>query len=342
MHHMRAFDARSGLGSASFVNMPTPDLNLLVTLDVLLTEGSVVGAARRLRLSPSAMSRALARLRDAVGDPLLVRAGRGLVRTPRADDLREPVSRLLQEAGGLLRPAEALDLPRLSRSFTLRTTEGFVESFGPQLIARVSREAPGVQLRFVPKADKSSALLRDGVVDLETGVVSEETGPELRTQALFRDCYIGVVRAGHGLAKGKLTAARYAAGRHVVFSRYGDKHGPIDETLATLKLTREVVTIVGGFATALALARSSELIASVPARHTATLRAGMFSFALPFPAPEITVSMLWHPRLDADQSHRWLRSCLHDVIAQGEPVSKRARDARRSTSRSRQSDTLRR
>ncbi|MDB4971687.1 MAG: transcriptional regulator, LysR family [Myxococcaceae bacterium] len=302
--------------------MALPDLNLLVTLDALLAEGSVVGAARRLHLSPSAMSRALARLRETMGDPLLVRAGRGLVPTPRASALREPVSHLLLEAEGLLRPAQALDLSRLSRSFTLRTTEGFVESFGPQLIARASEQARGVQLRFVPKADKDSTLLREGLVDLETGVVSRESSPELRTQALFRDHYIGVVRAGHPLARGKLTASRYAAGRHVVFSRRGDARGPIDETLAALGLAREVVTIVGGFATALSLARASELIASVPARHTATLRDGMFSFALPFAAPEITVSMLWHPRLDADPAHRWLRGCLREVIEQGEPAAR--------------------
>src|SRR3954470_21297717 len=100
--------------------MSMPDLNLLVTLNVLLAEGSVVGAARRLHLSPSAMSRALARLRETVGDPLLVRSGRGLVPTPRATALREPTSRLVQEAQALLRPAQALDLRRLSRSFTLR------------------------------------------------------------------------------------------------------------------------------------------------------------------------------------------------------------------------------
>jgi len=314
-----------------------PDLNLLVTLDVLLTEGSVVAASRRLRLSPSAMSRALARVREAVGDPLLVRAGRGLVPTPRASALRDPVRRLVQEAEELLRPAAALDLSRLTRSFTLRTSEGFVESFGPQLFARASLEAPGVQLRFLPKADKHSTLLREGLVDLETGVVSEETGPELRTQALFRDRYLGVVRAGHGLAKGKLTAARYAAGRHVVFSRRGDARGPIDETLAALGFSRNVVTIVGGFATALALARSSDLIASVPARHTATLRDGMFSFPLPFTAPEITVAMLWHPRLDADPAHRWLRTCLREVTAHGKqtPRARKPREQPRGSSRSR-------
>src|SRR5262245_32734998 len=100
--------------------MPKPDLNLLVTLDVLLREGSVARAAERLRLSPSAMSRALSRLRSTTGDPLLVRAGRGLVPTRRALELRDEVGRLVQDAEAALRPAGGLDLARLRRTFTLR------------------------------------------------------------------------------------------------------------------------------------------------------------------------------------------------------------------------------
>src|SRR6478609_1775713 len=114
--------------------MAHPDLNLLVTLDVLLAEGSVARAARRLRLSPSAMSRALARLRDTTGDPLLVRAGRGLVPTPRALALREQVGGLVRDAQAVLRPAEGLDPAALSRTFTLRITDGFVENFGARLL----------------------------------------------------------------------------------------------------------------------------------------------------------------------------------------------------------------
>lgn len=160
--------------------MSHPDLNLLVTLDVLLTEGSVARAARRLRLSPSAMSRALARLRETTGDPLLVRAGRGLVPTPRALELRERVGQLVQDAEAVLRPVETLDLKRLVRTFTLRNQDGFVENFGPDLIARVGQQAPGVRLRFVLKSDKDNMHLRDGSVDLETGVVGKATGPEVR------------------------------------------------------------------------------------------------------------------------------------------------------------------
>jgi DNA-binding transcriptional LysR family regulator len=296
--------------------MSRPDLNLLVTLDVLLAEGSVARAARRLRLSPSAMSRALARLRETTGDPLLVRAGRGLVPTPRALELRERVGEIVQDAESVLRPAEMLNLERLVRTFTLRTREGFVESFGPSLIARVNKEAPGVRLRFVLKPDKDSTPLRDGTVDLDTGVVGETTGPELRAQLLFRDALIGVVRAAHPLGEGEVTPARYASGRHILVSRRGFASGPIDEALQAFGLERDIATIVGGFATALALARASDLIASVPERHTGGLRAGMHSFPLPVPVPAITVSLLWHPRMHADPAHRWLRTCVRDICAQ--------------------------
>ncbi|EJL83721.1 transcriptional regulator [Polaromonas sp. CF318] len=295
--------------------MSMPDFNLLVVLDVLLAEGSVAGAARRLRLSPSAMSRALARLRETTGDPLLVRAGRGLVPTPRAVELREQVGRLVQDAQAVLRPAEKLDLPQLARTFTLRTREGFVENFGPALLARLSREAPGVRLCFVQKLDKDSTPLRDGDVDLETGVIGKATAPELRVQALFRDRFIGVVRQGHPLAEGEITPARYAAARHIAVSRRGLGAEPVDEALAPLGLQREVAAIVGSFSAALALAGASDLVASVPERHTGKLRAGMLSFALPVPTPEFTVSLLWHPRLDADPAHRWLRGCVREVCA---------------------------
>jgi DNA-binding transcriptional LysR family regulator len=298
--------------------MSTPDLNLLVTLDVLLAEGSVARAAQRLRLSPSAMSRALARLRATTGDPLLVRAGRGLVPTPRALELREQVGQLVEDAQAVLRPQEALNLKQLVRTFTFRTREGFVENFGPDLIARVGKEAPGVRLRFVQKTDKESTSLRDGTVDLETGVVGKTTGPEVRAIGLFRDRYIGVVRTGHALSRGKITPSRYAAGRHILFLVSSDAadEGPIDEALKPFGLERQIVAIVGGFSTALALARATDLIASVPERHTGNLRAGMHSFALPVPMPEFTVSLLWHPRLDADPAHRWLRGCVRDACAE--------------------------
>lgn len=299
--------------------MASPDLNLLITLDVLLAEGSVARAAKRLRLSPSAMSRALARLRETMGDPLLVRAGRALVPTPRAVALRDHVHQLVQDAQAVLRPDEMLDIDQLVRTFTLRTSDGFVESFGPGLIARVGVDAPGVRLNFLQKPDKDSAALRDGRVDLETGVVEESLGPELRSHALFRDRLVGVVRDGHPLCEGNMTSSRYAAAQHVIVSRNGLESGAVDLPFLPREFVRRVGTIVGGFSAALSLARGSDLVATVPERHTAKLRDGLWSFGLPLPAREFTVSMLWHPRMDADPPHRWLRACVREVCTSDPP-----------------------
>ena len=290
-----------------------PDLNLLFTLDVLLAEGNVARAARRLHLSPSAMSRSLARLRQATGDPLLVRAGRGMVASPRAAELRDSIAQLVQDAEVALRPADKLDLKQLDRSFTLRASEGFVENFGAALLARVASEAPGARLHFVHKLDKHSGPLRDGTVDLETGVVDNSIGPEVRAQALFRDRYVGVVRAGHPLSQGEITPRGFADAAHVLVSRRDGDQGPIDGALAGLGLERRVAVIVGGFSAALALVRATDLIATVPERHTGSLYAGMHCFDIPLVLPQFTVSLLWHPRLEGDTAHRWLRGCVREV-----------------------------
>lgn len=293
--------------------MANSDFNLLLTLDAVLAEGSVARAAQRLGLSPSAMSRALARLRETTGDPLLVRAGRGLVPTPRAIELREKVSLLVQDVEAVLRPAETPNLKQLTRTFTLRTREGFVENFGAELIARVSEEAPHVQLCFLQKTDKESTSLRDGSVDLETGVIGDSTSPELRTRALFKDRFIGVVRKDHLLSATNITPEIYANGKHILIARRKLVKNSVDEALNELGLQRAIITNVGSFSAAVALARASDLIATVPEHHTGNLRTDMFSFLLPFATPEFTVSMIWHPRMDADPVHRWLRGLVLGV-----------------------------
>jgi DNA-binding transcriptional LysR family regulator len=295
--------------------MTTPDFNLLITLDALLAEGNVARAAKRMRLSSSAMSRALARLRETTGDPLLVRAGRGLTPTPRALELREKVSQLVADAEAVLRPAKAPDLQQLNRTFTLRTREGFVESFGPALLARINVEAPKVRLCFLQKPDKDSTSLRNGSVDLETGVVDGATSPELRTRILFTDRFIGVVNKQHPLSDVEITLERYADAKHIRVSRRVNIKSIIDETLHSLGLERNLSTTVGSFSTALSLVRDTDLIATVPERHTGNLREGLTSFSLPFTSPQIAISMLWHPRMDADPVHKWLRNLLLEVCS---------------------------
>jgi DNA-binding transcriptional LysR family regulator len=302
-----------------FPRMANIDLNLLTALDALLGEGSVVGAARRMGLSASAMSRTLARLRAATGDPLLVRAGRGMVPTPHAADLRNRVHELSQGAQAVLRPVVAdLDLTQLKRSFIIRSNEGFVEVFAAQLVAAVTAAAPKVRLQFAPKPDKDVRALREGMVDLEIGVLGK-SGPEVRLQALFRDHFVGAVRDGHPLlGKGKLTPARYSDFGHVVASRRGSATGPVDDALAALGLTRTVVAVVPTFRAALAIASVSNLVALVTSSffnvtqgHQGKSRPALVrSFPLPVHTEAITVSQMWHPRFDADPAHRWLRALV--------------------------------
>ena len=299
--------------------MTDVDLNLLTALNALLAEGSVAGAARRLGLSASAMSRTLARLREATGDALLVRAGRDMVLTPRATALREHVPSLIREAQAALQPAKSrLDLADLERTFSIRANEGFVELFSARLMAAVTAQAPHVCLRFLLKPDKDVRALREGAIDLEIGVLGD-SGPEIHLQALFRDHFIGVVRQGHPLLQSPITPERYAACRHVVVSRHGRSHGPVDEALAALGLSRRVMAVVPGFRAALAIASSSDLVALVTYSSFSAAR-GAFpaselqSFALPVDTGTITISQMWHPRFQTDAAHRWLRERVRETF----------------------------
>jgi DNA-binding transcriptional LysR family regulator len=292
--------------------MDEPDLNLLVALDALLATASVARAARQLGLSASAMSRTLNRLRATTGDRLLVRAGGHMVLTPHAQALRQHSRDALHAARALLLPsALEPDFSTLQRHFTLCTNDGFVDAFAAALIAAASAAAPHVRLCFAPKPEKTAARLRDGSVDLEIGVLSD-MGPEIRVQALFRDRFVGAVRPGHPLAQAhEVTAERYTAFGHVVASRHGQSRGPVDVALAAQGLERTIAAVVPNFSAALAVARASDLIALVPAslldapRYEST--APLFTFALPVATETITVSQMWHPRLEADPAHRWLR-----------------------------------
>jgi DNA-binding transcriptional LysR family regulator len=228
-------------------------------------------------------------------------------------EMREQVRLLVEDAQVLLRPTDRLDLLALTRAFTLRTSDGITETFGPAIIQRVRQEAPGVQLRFVRKLDKGSQGLRDGAVDLETGVVDAAIGPEIRAQALFTDRYIGAVCPDHPLARGAVTSADYAGWSHVIAWREGLNLGHLDELLEDVGLSRVIMATVDGFSAALALARASDLIATVPDKHTEGLRTGMHTFRIPLPVSDFTISLLWHPRLDGDPAHRWLRDIVRDA-----------------------------
>ncbi|MFJ5803175.1 LysR family transcriptional regulator [Streptomyces decoyicus] len=291
------------------------DLNLLTALDALLEEESVTAAADRLGLSGPAMSRALGRIRRTVGDPVLVRAGRHMVPTPRALEIRAEVRRLVEAAHGVLAPSAPADPAELARVFTLYANDLFVTALGPRLVARVAEEAPRVVLRFLGESHVDVPLLRDGAADLELGVI-DSLEPEIRREELFVDRSVAVVREGHPLATGKLTARRFAAAPHLNFSRRGRLTGPLDAALADRGLRRTVIATVPTFAASLMMIRDSDAVGLANARAAASTVRGLGLRTLPIPLelPPMTMEMAWHPRQEADAGHRWLRGMVREAV----------------------------
>jgi len=289
------------------------DFNLLLDLDALLREGSVAGAARRLHISAPAMSRRLARLRENIGDPLFVPAGRGLVPTQRALALRGRVQAAIEELRNVFAPLD-VDFARLERTLTLRANDGFAGHWAARLAACLAAQAPGVSLRFIPRAEKGMAALRDGLVDLDLGVLGA-AGPEIYNQSLFRSSFVGVVRADHPLSGKEVNVTDFVAWPHISASRRGLAHGPIDEALKAHGLRRKVGMVAPGFQAALAMAAGSDFVAAMPepfARWAMTHQR-LHIFKLPVATPEVEISQSWHPRFHADPVHRWLREQVRAI-----------------------------
>lgn len=297
--------------------MQLPDMNLLVALDALLDEGSVVGAARRMNLSPAAMSRTLTRVREALGDPILVRAGRGLVPTPKALELRAQVRDLVEQAALLFRSADEVDLGTLRQRFSVRANDFFVGVYGGRLIDTLNRQAPHCELRFVPEGDGDDEALREGRIDLMISNTRPRT-PEVKVQNLFTTHFVGLVREGHPLLEGEITAERYASFSHISMSRRGIARGPIDTALNALGLERRVALIAPSFHAAMFVLPDSDLILPVPKEALLSIsRLGLRlrSFTLPIALPTLMLTQAWHPRYDKDPAHRWLREAVRASCA---------------------------
>ncbi|MEV4350590.1 LysR family transcriptional regulator [Actinoplanes sp. NPDC049596] len=292
------------------------DLNLLVALDALLEEGSVGGAARRLHLSEPATSRALGRIRAATGDPILVRSGRSMVPTPRAQAIRTEVHALVERAQAVFTPPGAPDLAGLERAFTLLASDVAI-SIGSALLERVRSEAPRVVLRFLGEGSATEGReLRDGLADLDIGVAGR-TLPEIRVEPLLTDHVVAVVRHGHPLASGRLTRDRFAAAEHVSASRRGHLTGPIDDDLAVHGLERTVAMAVPTFSAAMFVVARTDLVGLMPWRlgRPAIEALGLVALDPPMELPSIEISMSWHQRYDADGAHGWLRDCVRQALS---------------------------
>jgi len=298
------------------------DLNLLKALDALLAERSVTRAAHRLGLSVSAMSRSLTRLRSVTHDPLLVQAGRHLTLTPYAQELSERVSEITRDAYALLQPAQKhFNLARLERTFKLRANELFIDLTAHALVAEIQKHAPRVRLSFVGKFDKNAQPLRDGMIDLEIGVLGTDA-PEMKTRTLFHDRFVGICANNHPLLqKPGITAERYASYQHVVVSRKNNLYGPVDSALAQQGLKRQISMVVPGFANAINIVRQSDLIGLVTLSSLGCVfvdreHSGLTCFELPVVTPAIKISAIWHPRQHDSPEHRWLRETVFSVFQQ--------------------------
>ncbi|MEV6583645.1 LysR family transcriptional regulator [Streptomyces sp. NPDC051582] len=293
------------------------DLNLLTALDALLEEGSVAGAAARLHVTAPAMSRSLGRIRRTTGDQILVRTGRTMTPTPYAIAVRAQVHELLHQVEGVLAPSRELDLETLERTFTLRWHESLVALSGPALLAAVRGQAPGVRLRFIAESSVDTAGLRRGEVDLEANA-NRPSAPDVRSENAGETGLVIVVRRGHPLTRGRpLTAQRYAAAEHVTVSRRGNLNNALDEALARLALSRQVVATAPTEAAAFAFARDSELVISVPEATTrsAVNDLGLVVLPLPLELPSAPVYLSWHQRYDTDSAHAWLRGLARTALA---------------------------
>ncbi|MFJ9343237.1 LysR family transcriptional regulator [Streptomyces sp. NPDC101733] len=290
------------------------DLNLLVALDVLLEESSVSRAAARLHLSEPAMSRTLGRIRKALGDPVLVRAGRTMVPTPHALAVQGEVRAVVERARALFLTGGRVDLSTLTRTFTVLGHDAFAAAYGSTLFARVAHEAPGVRLRFLSESHVDVPALREGLADLEIGVIDNRS-PEVRVEHLRDERMVGVVRAGHPLLRGPITARRFAGGEHLIVSRRGRLNGPVDTALAQQGLSRRVVGSIGSFSSSLFVIRETDLIGLVATQTVAQAEAlGLVAFDIPLELPPLPFGLAWHPRHDADPAHAWLRDCARELV----------------------------
>ncbi|MFD9961090.1 LysR family transcriptional regulator [Amycolatopsis sp. NPDC058986] len=301
---------------------PVIDANLAVALDALLTEQSVTRAAARLRTSPAAMSRTLARLRRVLQDPLLVRAGQAMVPTPRAQALRDEAAAVVRSLGALFTPGAVVDPATLHRTFTLQAADLVGAALAGGLLRLTRQEAPGISLRFRAEELEAGPALRDGRIDLEIGSI-DHVDPETQVEKLCTLRMVAAVRPGHPLTEEPLTPARLAAADHVAVSRRGRFTGPLDIALGEHDLRRRVAVVLPSHLAAMALAARSDVVCLVPAAPsgatpsplTADATAlGLRLLDIPLPLPPVTIGMAWHPRQAADGAHRWLRDAVRRAL----------------------------
>ncbi|WP_164856099.1 LysR family transcriptional regulator [Lujinxingia sediminis] len=304
------------------IHLKDVDMNLLVALDVLLTVGSVSEAARQVGLSQSAMSHTLGRLREVFGDELLVRSGRHMVPTERAQELAGPLKVALEALQVAVSPPERFEPASSARVFRLATNDYAQFVLLPPLIERLEREAPGIDLR-VRELGRSSPVerLATGQLDLVLTLGLPEHVPEtLYRKDLFQLDLVSVVRRGHPGVGKTLDLDTYCNLSHILVSPRGDDEGVVDMTLAERGRSRRVAVVVPHFMVAPHLVAATDYVLTT-SRSVAESFANYLPLRIFEPPVELergTVSMAWHPRTHRSGAHKWLRRTLEEVaVAQG-------------------------
>lgn len=292
------------------------DLNLLVSLDLLLDERSVRGAARRANVTPSAMSHTLGRLRALLGDALLVRAGAGMTPTPRAESLALPVKEVLAATRLLLDAPARFDPGALSRRFRVVCTDHVSTVLLEPADALLQQEAPGVDLDVVSLVPSTMQDLRKGAVDLAIGVFPEAS-PELRVRRLFEDRFVTVCRPEHPRLGDTLSLDAFLAEPHVLVAPRGSPFGHVDLLLEGMGRSRRVARTYPGFLAALWQVRRSDALLTVSERLVAAVAEliPLRRFEPPVPLDPYTIVLAWHPRTDKAAADAWLRQLLVRVAS---------------------------
>ena len=294
-------------------DLASVDLNLLVSLDVLLDECSVRAAAKRARISPSAMSHTLSRLRDLLGDELLVRAGRQMVPTPRAEELAVPIKELLAQATAVLSAAAEFDPKQLRRRFRIVCTDHVAAVLFSPAERTLQPEAPGVDLVLVPLTRDTMADLRRGSVDAAIGVFPEAPG-EIRMRRLFSDRFVTVCRPDHPrlAANAELSLDAFLSESHILVAPRGTPEGLVDRVLDSQGLERRVSRAFPSFLAAIWHVATTDALLTVSRRLVKTMaeRVPLRGFTPPVPLEDYTMMLAWHPRVDKSVEDRWFRSVL--------------------------------
>ncbi|WP_027819402.1 LysR family transcriptional regulator [Paraburkholderia bannensis] len=308
------------------------DLNLLLLFQRLMQERRVASVAEQMNMSQPGVSNALAKLRRKLGDPLFVRAPGGVVPTPYALRLAEPVSQALATLHAALNPMTGFDPLRASRTITIGMTDIGEVVFLPALVERLSREAPGVALNTVRNTSVNLGNeMADGRVDLAIGLLPQLKGGFYQRR-LFDQRYVCLYRQGHALEQEPMTLAAWREAEHLVVVSAGTGHGQVDDWLKRRGVRRQVRLSVPHFMSVGYILQRTDLIATVPERLALQL-APLFSLsmcALPIALPAAPIHLLWHARVQQDDGNRWLRSVVIDLFADtATPARKNAKQTKK-------------